>query len=313
MRPLITIPIAAYKTRPSYLALAVESALAQSWQEIEVIVSDDSPDQALRSVVEQFRDSRVTYHHNSPRLGVARNHWRSFSQAKGDFIAVLNHDDLFAETFLEKLVQPLLLDPSLALAFCDHWVIDENGHQLIEATHNNTKVWGRDRLPAGAITPFYELFLSQSIPMVMGTVFRKSMLPAHLPEEAGPAYDLWLSYLLCREGFGAYFAPEKLSSWRTHSENLTSQGGLDWYHGAAECWSTASRDTNLSSVRRIARRKAAKGYYTAGVAAWKAGHSWNALCYGWRSLMALPTRKGLLVCFISFVPIRLASRLAGKA
>src|SRR5262249_41108536 len=63
--PLVSIVITAYATRPDYLSTAIQSALGQTWGNLEVIVSDDSPDQSLRVLVEQFADPRVRYRHNS--------------------------------------------------------------------------------------------------------------------------------------------------------------------------------------------------------------------------------------------------------
>src|SRR6266849_5528963 len=123
-QPLVSIVTTAYKSRPDHLVAAIQSALGQTWGHVEMLVSDDSPDDSLRVVVEKAGDHRVRYRHNSPALGVARNHWRSFREVSGEYIAVLNHDDCFAPDFVERLVAPLEHDSRLALAFCDHWVMD---------------------------------------------------------------------------------------------------------------------------------------------------------------------------------------------
>ncbi len=310
--PLVTITIAAYKSRPAHLAAAVESALAQSWRDIEILVSDDSPDASLRSVVDRFGDDRVSYRHHSPRLGVARNHWNAFRDAKGEFIAVLNHDDLLSPTSLEKLVPPLVADPTLALSFCDHWVIDADGQRLPEETDRVSGVWGRADLSAGAVTPFYGLFAAQTVPMAVGSVFRRGLLPEHLPGEAGPAYDQWLTYLLCRTGLGAYYVKERLNSWRIHSESLTSQGNPDWMYGSATGWETAYRDANLLPVRPDLRRKAALAYYSCAVGSWQQGRRADCFRYGWRSLRIQPSSKGLIACLLPAVPGRLVSLLSRR-
>ena len=311
-RPLVTIPITAYKSHPDYLYAAIQSALAQTYQEVEVIVSDDSSDESLRSIVDQFHDARVTYRHNSLRLGVALNHWSCFRQARGEYIAVLNHDDLFLPTFLEQVTPALIDDSELALAFCDHWVIDAEGRCLYEETDRVSTAWGRSRLAAGRHRPFFDLLSWQTIPMALGTIFRRSLLPSDLPEVAGPAYDLWLVYLLCRGGQGAYYVPERLANWRTHPGNLTSQGGLDWCRGAAECWHAVYRDERLLSIRRIAMRKAAHSYCSCAAVSWISDRRSLCAWYGWQSLRILPTWKGLAACLLPVVPKRLANRLTTR-
>ncbi len=301
-QPLVTIPITAYKTRPDHLATAIESALGQTWQNIEVIVSDDSPDSSLRAVVEQFSDPRLRYRHNSPGLGVARNHLRCFREARGEYIAVLNHDDFFAPTFIERLVQPLIEHPDLSLAFCDHWVVDANGHRLTAQTEQTTEYWGRLTLTEGIHRPFFDLLAAQTIPMAMGAVFRPSLLPPLLPDKAGPAYDLWLTYLLCQESYGAYYVRDRLSSWRSHMGSLTSQGGLDWSYGSAECWRTVANDARLTSIRKVARQKAAIAFCSCAVSSWLAGQRRRCFSFGWRSLQMSPTIKGFVTLCLPVVP-----------
>lgn len=300
--PLVTIVIAAYKTPRDYLSAALSSALDQSYTEIEIIVSDDSPTPSLRAVVEQLGDPRVEYRHNSPPCGVAKNHWSCFQNARGEFIAVLNHDDLYSPNFLERLVAHLVADPQLSLVFCDHWVIDQNGCFMVEETERVSEYWGRKQLREGAYKPFYQLFAAQTIPMVMGTVFRKSILPPSLPENAGPAYDLWLTYLLCREGLGAYYVRDRLSSWRAHAGNLTSRRGYDWATGCAACWQAVTCDPNLSSIHRTAQRKAATALYSSAVSSWLAGQRLNCVRHGWQSLRMRPSWKGVIACALSLIP-----------
>ncbi|WP_261353357.1 glycosyltransferase family 2 protein [Telmatocola sphagniphila] len=305
----MTIPIAAYKSRPDHLQMAIQSALSQSIKDIEIIVSDDSPDDSLRRIVDTFRDARISYHHNNPRLGVAKNHWRAFENARGEFIAVLNHDDVIAVNFLEKLVNPLLADPNLAIAFCDHWVIDLEGRQLLDESNHIKQIWGRDKIIPGVVMPFYHLFVAQSVPMVMGAVFRKNLFPSNPPDLAGPAYDLWMTYLLCREGRGAYYTPERLSSWRAHPKNITSQGGLDWFYGSAKCWATAGRDANFLPYKSQILRKAAIGYFNCALFELRRGKTWSAFLFGLRSIKTKPTSKGFTACLLPVLPKPIRCRL----
>jgi glycosyltransferase involved in cell wall biosynthesis len=303
-RPLVSIVIATYQSRHDHLAAALGSALGQSWTEIEVIVSDDSPDDALRSFVAGFADPRIRYRHNSPALGVARNHWASFKEAKGDYIAVLNHDDWIAPSFVERLAHVLRQQPEAVLAFCDHWVIDGRGRRLDDESIRNSAAWGRAQLADGMHKPFVGLVSSQTIPMAMGSVFRRSALPAVLPDDAGPAYDLWLCYLLCCSGGGAWYLSDRLSAWRAHSENLSSQGGLSWLRGSASCWHAMASDLRFRSVRGVARRKAATSYYMCSVRSWTSGRRAECAAFAIRSMRSQVTLRGLLACLLPLAPVR---------
>jgi glycosyltransferase involved in cell wall biosynthesis len=234
-RPLVSVVTAAYKTEPAYLRQALQSAVAQSCGDLEVLVSDDSPDDSLREVVAGLGDDRIIYRHRAPALGVAVNHWTCFREARGKYVAILNHDDFFAPDFLARLVLPLERDPTIGVAFCDHWVVDASGRPLEGLTEETSAKWGRSALRSGRHQPFFSLLAQKTIPMAMGAVFRRELLPSVMAEHAGPAYDLWLTYYLARDGGAAFYVSERLSSWRTHATNLTSAGGLDWGIGAATC------------------------------------------------------------------------------
>lgn len=305
-RPLVSIVIATYKSRHEHLSVAIRSALAQSWREIEVIVSDDSPDDALRTLVAGFADARLRYRHNVPALGVAQNHWLSFSESQGDFVAVLNHDDWLAPTFVRRLGEALLKHPQAVLAFCDHWVIDADGRRLEAETAANSARWERAGLAEGMHRPFLHLVGKQTIPIAMGTLMRRSALPSRPPPDAGPAYDLWLSYLLGRSGGGAWYVRDRLSAWRTHDANLTSVGGLDWLQGAAACWQAMADDAQCVAVHRVARRKAALGHYGCAVRSWAMGRRLDCVRHAWRSVRAAVTLKGLVACLLPMLPVRFA-------
>ena len=259
--PLVSIVIATYRSRHDHLRVAIASALAQSMADIEVLVSDDSPDDALSELVAGFHDERLRYRHNAPALGVARNHWVSFGEARGEFIVILNHDDLLESRSVEVLMQALRAEPQAVLAFGDHWIIDADGQRMLADTDRNTQSWGRSELAAGLHQPFWGPVVRQSIPMAMGAMFRRSALTVECPPSAGPAYDLWLTYLLARSGAGAVYVPERLSAWRTHAGNLTSQGGLDWLIGTATCWQAMAADPAAAAIAPIARRHAARWFY----------------------------------------------------
>ena len=305
-QPLVSIVIATFQSRRDHLSAAITSALGQTWGSIEVIVCDDSPDDALRTFVASFRDPRLRYRHNAPPLGVARNHWVSFREAKGEYLAVLNHDDWLAPTFVEQLAQMLQRQPGAVLAFCDHWIIDVRGRRHDADTDHNSVVWGRSKLAPGMHRPFPALVAQQTIPMAMGAMFRRSALPATLPDEAGPAYDLWLAYLLCRDGGGAWYVRKRLSAWRTHADNLTSGGGLAWLLGSAVCWQAMSRDPLFASLHHFTRRKAALGFYSCAVRCWRDGQRLACASFALRSLRARLTLRGLCACLLPVLPLRLS-------
>ena len=295
---LVSVVIALYKTPISFLRDAIESAINQTWTNLEILVSDDSPDACLKEVVEGYRDSRIHYFHNSPSFGPAKNHWRCFQSAKGEYITVLNHDDSWELCFVEKLVQKLIQDKTLAISFCDHWVIDSSGDRLLEETDRNTKVWGRENLLEGKYEHWENMMSSQSIPMVMGAIFRKDILPEILPEKVGPAYDLWMTYLLNQDNYGVYYSSERLSSYRIHDDNLSGKIAVEWPRGMAECWKAIANDVRFINIHPIARQKATDKFMVCAKNSWILGHPLDCSRFGWQSLQMSLSLKGITATFL---------------
>ena len=241
MTPLVTAVVATY--RPDrYLEAVLASALAQTLCDFEVIVADDGNDPAVRELVESFGDARLVYSGNSQRLGPARNHWSAFAAARGKYLSILNHDDVWRPSFLERLTAPLEHDRDVVLAFCDHDVIDSDGATLAAATAENSARWGRTRLTEGRRQPFHSLVVRQTIPMAMGAVFRRDAIQAAELPDVGPAYDLWLAYELARSRSAAWYVADRLSAWRQHPAQLTQTRNRAWALGAVACWRAMASD-----------------------------------------------------------------------
>jgi glycosyltransferase involved in cell wall biosynthesis len=100
---------------------AIESALAQTISDLEVVVSDDSGRHA--PVAASFGDARVRYSQNPGPRGPVANLRRVFSLARGRFLALLDEDDLWLPDFLEAVLEPFASHPDrLGLAFSDIWL-----------------------------------------------------------------------------------------------------------------------------------------------------------------------------------------------
>jgi glycosyltransferase involved in cell wall biosynthesis len=256
----VSVVVAAYKA-DRYLELALRDALAQTYSNIEVIVSDDAASAETRAIVDKLADPRLIYRANPTRLGVAENHRAAIAAARGQFISILNHDDRWAPEFLAELVAPLISGPDLVLAFCDHGVIDGDGAERTETAFALTKRYGRDKLLRGRQPTLKSLMVSQTIPMAMGCVFRRLALNLDaLPSHAGPAYDLWLTYLLARSGKAAYYVPSRLSAWREHTESQTAAVTRCWAEGSVRCWEAVLSDPAFSAYRSAVRRNLSAGY-----------------------------------------------------
>lgn len=260
-QPLVTVAIPTYQ-RPRLLRLAVESALAQTYRNIEVLVSDSAADPDVAALVAGYGDPRLHYRDNGRVSDALTNARAMYGAARGDLIGTLHDDDLWEPDFLERLVPPLVADSGLVVSFADYWVIGGDGEVRPDLTEEHAR--GRQGLGPGVHRPFYDLATTvRAVSIAMAAVFRASALDlSEWRRESGAAYDLWLAYLLARDGAGAWYEPRRLSRYRHHPEAASSTSRLD--EAAVWCFEQFEKDDRLRDLRRDLRRAAAP--YHTGVA-----------------------------------------------
>ena len=195
-QPLVSVIIPTYN-RPEYLKQAISSAIRQTYQNIEIIVSDNCSSENPQSLVESFQDKRIKFWRHSQNIGMLANQLHTFKMASGKYVASLHDDDIWDEDFLTKLVPPLEASPDLILAFCDQYVIDGEGKIDHVNTTTNTKAYQRDQLAPGIHPHFIKIgLIDKSIPTASACVLRNALINWDLiPAEVHGMWDLYLTYL----------------------------------------------------------------------------------------------------------------------
>lgn len=103
MEPLVSILIPCYNAE-KWLAETLESALAQTWDNIEIIVVDDGSTDKSLAVAKQFEPDGVKVISQANKgASAARN--RAFQESQGDFIQYLDADDLLVPDKIELQVK----------------------------------------------------------------------------------------------------------------------------------------------------------------------------------------------------------------
>lgn len=94
-RPKVSICIPAYR-QLEYLRKTLESIRIQDFRNFELIVTDDTPDDAVEKLLEEFNfGTQLRYHKNEIRLGSPENWNAAMRLAKGEYIKIMHHDDWF--------------------------------------------------------------------------------------------------------------------------------------------------------------------------------------------------------------------------
>lgn len=125
MKFSITIP--AYKQK--YLYEAIESCMAQSYNDFELIIVDDASPEDLKSVVDRFQDDRIRYYRNEKNCGalnVVDNWNKCLSHATGDYVICMGDDDKLLSNALDEYAKLIEKYPNVDVFHGWTEVIDEH-------------------------------------------------------------------------------------------------------------------------------------------------------------------------------------------
>lgn len=129
MQPLVTIAIPTFNRANGNLTQAIESAIHQTYQHIEIVVSDNCSSDNTEQVVEQFHDPRLQYIRHPENIGAEANANFCLSQAKGDYFLLLHDDDLIDDDFVSVCMKSINYD-------CNEVGIIRTGTRWIDAEGN---------------------------------------------------------------------------------------------------------------------------------------------------------------------------------
>jgi glycosyltransferase involved in cell wall biosynthesis len=127
--PRVSIGLTVYNSE-RYLDESIQSLLAQTFQDFELIISDNASTDRTRDIALAYvaSDNRVRYVRNRMNIGVAGNFNQAFRLSSGEFFKWAAYDDLCARDFLFRCVEVLDRDPDVVLAYPRTVGIDEHGH-----------------------------------------------------------------------------------------------------------------------------------------------------------------------------------------
>ena len=145
--PKVSICIPAYN-QVEYLRRTLKSFVAQTYQDFEIIVTDDSPNESVKDLVSTFDfGGRLIYRKNRRRLGTPENWNEAVRQATGEYIKILHHDDWFTEkSSLYEFVKLLDDNPEANLGFSATlvWRVDDDTKRIHRATPEQLEMLSRN-------------------------------------------------------------------------------------------------------------------------------------------------------------------------
>ncbi len=262
--PLVSIIIPTY-SRPNLFGKALASAIAQDYGNIEIIVSDDSPDDATRRVLESLptRGRIVRYRHNVPALGAAQNFADSLPLAEGVYVNYLMDDDILSPDKVSRMVSVAEQHRSVVLVTSCRAQIDEGGRRLGILPGLEVALL-QDAIVDG--TEVGDVCLSRLLNLIgepTTALFRASALREPYGSMDGRLYGCnvdMATWLVLASSGQVGFIRDILSETRVHSGqqsnsiSMRMKGAADWVHqvGISQSYGFLISDELFEKTARLA-------------------------------------------------------------
>lgn len=119
--PLVSILTASYNSE-RFIRDALDSALAQTYPNFEIIFIDDGSTDGTREIVRGYaaRDKRIRYSEQA-NMGILRTRNKMLEQVKGEFVTYLDHDDIYLPDKVKREVEFLQAHPEDAAVYCNYY------------------------------------------------------------------------------------------------------------------------------------------------------------------------------------------------
>ncbi len=225
--PVISVIIPAYN-HERFVGAAVDSVLTQTFRNLELIVIDDGSTDGTAAAVQRFKDPRLTYHHQSNQDAYnALNN--GIDLARGQFIAILNSDDIYAPNRLEVLLAHQQQTKAACL-FTDVTPIDAAGQGITDSSHYWLRWHLKNRQFYFECGDLFIAFLKGNLMVTTSNLF----LSCEAARAIGPFaplrylhdYDYIFRALLAFPRQVVYLHNAPLLRYRLHDHNTLSQNAL---------------------------------------------------------------------------------------
>lgn len=207
--PLVSVIIRTYN-RKKYVVEAINSVLAQSYKNHEIVLVDVGSTDDTRKLVETRYRDKIRYFYFP-----SRNHFKAFNfavqQAKADLLLMLDDDDLLLPTNMEKQVDVLIKNPGVSIVFSRYRVFkDQDQDQTLDESQ-----W------VNTNNLFEEMMKYNAVPFSGTLIWKECIAKVGGVDEnliSCMDYDLWLR--LVYSGYKFYCIDEVLTLKRDHDSNM---------------------------------------------------------------------------------------------
>jgi glycosyltransferase involved in cell wall biosynthesis len=287
---LVSVIIPAFNSE-RYLSDAVESVLNQTYKNFELIVVNDGSTDRTEEILKQYFDRiQYIYQHNK---GVAAARNTGIRVSKGEYVAFLDSDDIWAKNNLRLQINYLKNNPDIGLIYGE--IVNFNGHETDEELWSVIMETPR---PKGHI--FQDLILACLFQTSTVMVRRRVLDTVGFFNESlplGEDYDLWLR-IAANHKVG--YVPDMLCKYRRHASSLTATNLLEmpWELKVVERALKMFPQEKEKIPSLKLRKRFAKTYFHNGYAAFLRGQYSLANSSFRKSLSFMPFNTRAIIYFL---------------
>ncbi len=301
--PLVSIIIPTYNSAV-YLAQAIDSALTQTYQNIEIIVVNDGSTDDTESIIAPYRKNPKVHYIVQGNKGLSGARNTGIRAAKGEYIALLDADDIFLPEKIKEQVVYMQHHPSCALCYCDLYHFwdgqPEQKMKMRYTYYSGEEVFAR--LLEGS-------FIAPVTVLIKKEVFETLGYFDEVMRQYAEDYEFWLR--IARAGLRIEFLPKTLALLRMRKEGniqgLSNQPkmkevGLQVIERYAQHMTTEEKEKyNIEAIIARAKKKLLFAYLLNG----RTQDAYNHM-QQWKPQKSLERiLKGLLLLFILVIPGRI--------
>lgn len=225
--PLVTVLIPTYN-RPYFLSMAIESVLAQTYPSIEIFISDNSPNEDTKNMMQQYlrKYSNIKYEHHPEYDFIANwNRVQEYSNPKAEYINYLMDDDIFMPTKIEKMVAAMKQCPNASIVTSYRMRIDEDNNILPDDEANERIYQENSEIAGEKVGKALLMYMANFVGEPTTVLIRKSAFGDCKLGWTGNEgrflvtdYPAWLKLL---EKGNMIYLTEPLSCFRKHKDQDT--------------------------------------------------------------------------------------------
>ena len=201
-----------------YIKEAIESVLAQTFQDFEIIIIDDASSDSSLKIIEQYvdKDNRIKVIKNSVNKGLAKSLKIACQAARGEYIAILESDDSWTKSYLERKLAIFKEHENTGFIYN---TVKLSGYYSRKTEEKFNKIINWSNEQEYPKDMFYDFGYQNRILTLSSMMFRRYLLEKIDFNTPVDKLTDWYLYIQLAKFSKGYFLPKKITVWRLHKDS----------------------------------------------------------------------------------------------